>query len=45
VGYGTNNPPGYFASKAYGINNLGQIVGEAIQTSTHRVHAVVWTVS
>jgi len=38
------NPRGYFASKAYGINEFGQISGEAIQTSTYRVHAVLWRV-
>jgi Integrase core domain len=34
------NPRGHFASKAYGSNDLGQIVGEATESTAFRLDAV-----
>lgn len=38
------NPPGTFNSRAHGINDLGQIVGQATSSTTHLPRAILWTV-
>jgi uncharacterized membrane protein len=38
-------PPGHGPSVAYGVNELGQVVGESIHLDTPDPHSVMWTVA